>query len=133
MPDSEAARALAKAAEGPTYQSETDAPWKVLTWNAAVGSPTPEAVRRLGRHKPDAPASAQCIDEFFAPLIQQQDWFGDAEKAEAAKYRGLLEAVKRYLQNPAVVQLGERKMAVYVVGQDPAGGWTGLKTSAVET
>jgi nuclease A inhibitor-like protein len=133
MPDSEAARALAKAAEGLTYQSETDAPWKVFTWPAGEGSPTPEAVRRLGRDKPDAPASVQSIDEFFAPQIQQHDWFGDAEKAEAAKYGELLGAVKKHLQAPIVVRVGERKLTVYVVGQDPAGGWTGLKTSAVET
>jgi hypothetical protein len=133
MPESEAARALAKAAEGLTYQSETDALWKVFTWPAAEGFPTPEAVRRLGRHKPGAPASAQAIDEFFAPLIQEQDWFGDAEKEDAVKYRGLLGAVKDNLQIPVVVRVGERKEAVYVVGRDPAGGWTGLKTSAVET
>jgi hypothetical protein len=133
MPDSEAARALAKAAEGLTYQSETDAPWKVFTWPAAAGSPGPEAVRRLGRHKPGTRASARSVDELFAPLVAEQDWFGDAEKADAAKYQGLLAAVKQHLQNPVVVRVGARKVTVYVVGRDPAGGWSGLKTSAVET
>jgi hypothetical protein len=90
-------------------------------------------VRQRGRHKPSAPVAEQSVDEFFAPLVREQDWYGDEEKAAAAKYRALLDSVKRYLKGPKVMRVGERKVAVYVVGVASEGGWAGLKTTAVET
>jgi hypothetical protein len=133
MATSATARALQQAAEGLTYQSETDAPWKAFAWPTAEGEPTGAAVRQRGRHKPDAPVAEQSVDEFFGPLVQDQDWYGEEERATAAKYRTLLDTVKRYLKSPKVVRVGRRKVAVYVVGTASEGGWAGLKTTAVET
>jgi hypothetical protein len=130
---SETAAALAAAADGLSYQSETDAPWKAFGWSSADGDPTADAVRKRGRHKPGAPVAEQSVDEFFAPLVADQDWYGDEEKATAAKYRQLLAAVKQRLTGPKVVRVGDRKLTIYVIGSDPAGGWAGLKTTAVET
>lgn len=133
MANSAAADALTQAATGLSYQSETDALWKPVRWPRASGDPTPEGIRKQGKHKADSPVEEQKVEDFFAPLTQDQDWFGEAEKADAAKYRALLSAVKVQLQNPKVVKIGERKCALYVIGTDPSGGWTGLKTTAVET
>ncbi len=133
MPSSETVNALRQAAEGLTYQSETDAPWRAFTWPTAQGEPTGEAVRQRGRHRPDAPVAEQSVEEFFAPLVEEKDWYGDEERATAAKYRALLDAVKRSLKGPKVVRVGSRKVAVYVVGVAPEGGWAGLRTTAVET
>jgi hypothetical protein len=133
MPTNETSNALQQAAEGLTYQSETDAPWTVFTWPTAKGEPTSAAVRQLGRHKPGASVAEQSVDECFAPLIQDQDWYGDEERATAAKYRALLDTVKRSLKNPKVVRVGDRKIAVYLVGLAKEGGWAGLKTTSVET
>jgi hypothetical protein len=127
------AAALQQAAEGLTYQSETDAPWKAFAWPDAPGEPTGAEVRKWGRHKMNAPVEEQNVEEFFAPLVEDQDWYGDEERATAAKYRALLEVVKQWLKNAKVVRLGERKIAVYVVGVASEGGWAGIKTTAVET
>jgi hypothetical protein len=133
MPTSKTASALQQAAEGLTYESETDAPWKAFAWPGAKGEPTGEEVRRRGGHKARAPVEEQSVDEFFAPLTADQDWYGDEERATAAKYRALLDVVKKYLTSPKVVRVGERKVAVYVIGVASEGGWAGLKTTAVET
>ncbi len=133
MARSTTANALTQEAAGLTYQSETDSSWKVFRWPNAKGEPTPERVRQTGRHRPDSPVEEQTIDDFFAPLVQEQDWYGDAEKVATARYRALRDTVKQSLRNPKVVKVGERKVAVYVVGIDPEGGWSGLKTTAVET
>ena len=133
MPTSKTASALQQAAEGLTYESETDAPWKAFAWPAAQGEPTGAAVRQQGRYKPNAPVAEQSVEEFFAPLTQDQDWYGDEERATATKYRTLFDAVKRFLKNPKVVRVGERKVVLYVVGTSSEGGWAGLKTTAVET
>jgi hypothetical protein len=127
------AAALQQAAEGLTYQSETDAPWKAFAWPDVQGEPTGAEVRKRGQHKANAPVREQGVEEFFAPLVQEQDWYGDEERATATKYRALLDAVKQRLKSPKVVRIGERKIVVYVVGVSNEGGWAGLKTIAVET
>lgn len=129
----ETAAALEQASQGLMYQSETDAPWTVVSWPSAEGEPTAEGIARRGWDRADAPAGEQSVDEFFGPLTQDQDWYGDEEKAVAARYRSLLAIIKGVLRNPRVVRVGERKVAVYVIGQAKEGGWAGLKTTAVET
>jgi hypothetical protein len=133
MPTTETAAALQQAADGLTYPSETDAPWATFAWPTAQGEPTAAAVLKLGRQRSKAPVAEQSVDEFFAPLVQEQAWYGEEEKADAARYRALLDAVKRLLANPKVFKVGSRKVTVYVVGQAKEGGWAGLKTIAVET
>jgi hypothetical protein len=133
MPMSETATALHQAAQGLTYQSETDAPWDAFACPSAEGEPTAAALLKLGRHRPKTPVTEMSADEFFKPLVQEQPWYGDEEKADAAKYRTLLNALKRQLTNPKVFKVGSRKLTVYVVGQAKEGGWAGLKTPAVET
>src|SRR5207248_1454308 len=64
MPTSETVNALQQAAEGLTYQSETDAPWKAFAWPTAEGEPTGAGVRQRGRHRADAPVAEQTVDEF---------------------------------------------------------------------
>jgi hypothetical protein len=132
MPTTETAAALQQAAAGLTYPSETDAPWTAFAWPDVQGEPTADEVKRRGKHKGSA-VHEQSVDELFGPLVQEQGWFGDEEKAEAAKNQALFDAVKRLLMDPRVIQIGGRKKAVYVVGQAKEGGWAGLKTTAVET
>src|SRR4051794_27998536 len=123
MPTRETAAALRAASDGLLYTSETDAPWAVIDWPAAEGEPTAEEVRRRGRHKPDAPAEEQSPDKFFAPLTTDQDWYGEDEKATAARYRQLHDTVRRLLGGPKVIRIGEVKVAVYVIGSAKEGGW----------
>jgi len=133
MPTNETLKALQDAADGLSYQSETDAPWTVFAWPTAQGEPTGEGVRQLGRHKAGAPVEEQTLEWFFAPLVGDQNWYGDEERATAARYRALLDVVKRYLKGAKVMRVGEREIAVYIVGTACEGGWAGLKTTAVET
>jgi Nuclease A inhibitor-like protein len=133
MPTSETVQALEQAADGLTYPSDTDSPWTAFAWPTAKGDPTGAAVRHWGKYKARAPVEEQAVDEFFALLVADQDWYGDEERATAAKYRALLDVVKHYLKGAKVVRVGGRKRAVYVVGTASEGGWAGLKTIAVET
>ncbi|HEY1380122.1 MAG TPA: nuclease A inhibitor family protein [Gemmataceae bacterium] len=133
MPTSETAAALRQAAAGLTYPSETDAAWVAFAWPDAEGEPTADEVKRRGKHKASAAVQEQTVDDLFAPLVQEQGWYGDEEKAEAARNRALMDAVNRLLATPKVVKVGGRKKAVYVVGPAKDGGWAGLRTTAVET
>lgn len=133
MAANETTSALQKAAEGLSYQSETDSPWETFAWPTAQGEPSGAGVRQQAKEKKNAPLTEQSVDEFFAPLIAEQGWYGDEERAAMTKYRTLLDTVKRVLKNPKVVRIGNRKVAVYIVGGAKEGGWAGLKTTSVET
>ena len=133
MPSRETASELAQLAEGLLYQSETDSSWEAFDWPDATGAVTPAEVRRRGRHEASSPVAQQTVDAFFAPLVAEQDWYGDEEKAGAAKYRLLLDAVKKLLRAATIIQIGKRQVAVYVIGTASEGGWAGLKTLEVET
>lgn len=133
MATTDTAAALEQASRGLTYQSETDAPWTVVSWPSAEGEPAGEAVKKKGRHRADAPVKAQTLDDFFAPLVEDKDWYGGEEKAVAAHYRSLLNVIRGRLTVPKVFRVGERRVAVYLIGQAKEGGWAGLKTTAVET
>ncbi len=125
--------ALEQASTGLTYQSESDAPWAAFSWPTASGDVTGEAVLKLGKHKASLPVAEKPVDEFFAPLIEDKDWYGDEEKAISHQYQVLLGAIKGVLTNPKVVRVGSKKVTVYVVGEAKEGGWAGLKTTAIET
>jgi hypothetical protein len=133
MPTTDTLADLHQAAAGLTYPSETDAPWTAFAWPDATGIPTGGDVRRRGEQKPHAAIGEQTLDALFTPLAQMQDWFGDKERMAAAKNQALFDVVKRLLTGPKVFRFGERKVAIFVVGQVREGGWAGLKTMAVET
>src|SRR4051794_14917989 len=130
MPTSETAAALQKAAADLTFPSESDEPWEAFAWPDAAGEPNANEVKKRSRHKGNATVEERTVDELFRPLVEEQDWFGDEEKAAAAKNRELFEAVKRLLANPKVIRVGERRIAVYVIGKAKESGWVGLKTYA---
>lgn len=66
-------------------------------------------------------------------MTEDQDWYGDEEKALAAQYRSLLTVVNKQLADPKVFKAGDRELTIYVVGQDKDGGLAGIKTTAAET
>jgi len=125
--------ALQQASVGLNYQSETDAPWSAFNWPTASGEVTGETVKKLGKHKASVPATEKPLDEFFAPLVADVDWYGDEEKGIAQQYQVMLGVIKGVLTTPKVVRVGATQVTVYVVGQAKEGGWAGLVTQAVET
>jgi hypothetical protein len=133
MKTNETVTALKRATAGLTYPSETDSRWTAFSWPDATGTPTADEICRRGHHKPGVRVQEIALDDLFAPLVQDQVWYGDGENAAAAKNRTLLDAIKGILTNTKVFRIGERRVAIYVVGLVKAGGWAGLKTMAVET
>jgi len=133
MTPSDTEAALAAAVAGLMYASETDAPWTAFVWPDAEGAPTAEAVKKRGRCPAKSPVAQQSVEELLDPLAEEQDWFGEAEKADAAKYRSLRDLLRERLTDATVFKVGKVKVAVYIVGRAKEGGWAGLRTTAVET
>ncbi|MEH2207314.1 MAG: nuclease A inhibitor family protein [Nostoc sp.] len=123
---------LKQAASGVFYTSESDYPFEVVHWK--IGEPiTTETIRQKTGTREDAPVEVIDLGEFFNPEIPDPDWYGAEEKAEAARYRNLMEILKNHLTNINVYRLGEIEIDIYILGQSKCGDIIGLATKSIET
>lgn len=125
--------ALQSASQGLEFQSETDAPFEPLFWPDEDAAPlSSERVLQLAGAKAGAPIKSTSLAAFFKPATQEEAWHNDEEKAEVARFKALVEAIKNTLFKPQVWKIGETSADVYIVGS-VEGGHAGLKTQVVET
>jgi hypothetical protein len=114
------------------YISETDA--LVLPFvGQQAQSVSREAVLEQTENAPDSPVEERTFMEFFARLIEIQDWFGDEEKKTAEKYLLLKKLLEKHLKDLKVYKIGKVQIDIYVVGLDAENRLAGIKTKAVET
>ena len=125
-------RRIKAAAANLFYISETDAPVELFAGTAAAAVTQEILLSQIGKPT-DSPVETRNFDEFFAPLVALQDWFGDEEKANAAKFAVLRDLLKNNLQDLKVFKIGSIELNVYAVGLDAESKLTGIKTRAVET
>lgn len=142
-------RELKKAVSGLLFPSESDKPVKAFLWKrskgqggngASVDSPaTLEAQFRAMSHVPSgATIQTISVDEFFAPVTLEQDWFGNEEKARAKQFRELVVALEAGLTDRVVFRVSgahddSSLVDVYVVGKTNLGDLAGVSTQLVET
>ncbi|MBD2078448.1 nuclease A inhibitor family protein [Leptolyngbya sp. FACHB-17] len=119
--------------ENLTWMSETDAPIQVVCWENRTAIETKEQLLEQTKHSASAPVEIVDLDKFFAPVITEQDWFGDEEKETAARYRSLLSVLKEKLSDIKVYRVGEVEIDVYIVGLTEAKTVVGIAAQVVET
>ncbi len=114
------------------YISETDA--LILPF---VGQPAQsvsrEAILEQTENAPDSPVEERTFTEFFARLIEIQDWFGDEEIKTAENFLLLKKLLENNLRDLKVYKIGKVQIDIYVVGLDAKNILTGIKTKAIET
>lgn len=117
------------ATAGLLLTSETDAPLQPLRW--PIAAPVSEAALRAYLSLPDAiPVEARPAAEFFARHTEEKDWFGPEERAIAQRFA----ALAALLPDALAFRVGPGPdIAVYVLGPDPDGGWTGFASHVTET
>jgi len=123
---------LEAATQGLLFPSETDAPLTPFFWPSEAKSLTPDLVLRLAGLPAGTAVSTQDFDEFFAPVVTEEDWQNDEEKAEVRRFQALAKALKDNLKDVAVFRAGETNISVFVVGK-ASGGFAGVATRIVET
>ena len=114
------------------YTSESDALIEMFAGSAADAVTQENLLGQIGKAV-DSPVEERNFDDFFAPLIKLQNWFGDEEKASAAKFAVLRDLLKNNLKDLNVFKIGSVELDIYAVGLDAEGKLTGIKTKAVET
>ena len=118
--------------EGLSYQSESD--YAVEPWARAAGDGAPSAAEfAKGREGDDAAVRELDFGSFFGNYTQEQDWWGEEERATAKKFQALVAFLKENLKDVKVYRVGDVEADVYIVGQTASGDYAGVKTKIVET
>ncbi len=114
------------------YISETDA--LILPFvSQQVQSISRETILEQTENAPDSAVEERSFVEFFARLIEIQDWFREEETKMAEKYLLLKKLLEKNLKDLKVYKIGKVQIDIYVVGLDAENKLTGIKTKAVET
>lgn len=127
---------LKQQTKGLIYTSEADFAVKPFVWDKAqVGGDTltPDNVKTLLKLASNAPVQTMTPDEFFAPAVTLEDWYGDEEKQTAQQFQTLQNTLKTSLTDIAVYKIGDAKKTVVVVGKTTDGNFAGVTTKVVET
>ena len=123
---------LKSLTEGLSYQSESDYAVEPYARANAEGAPSAEEFAK-GREGEDAAVRELDFDSFFGNYTGEQDWWGEEERAVAAKFQALVKFLKENLSDVKVYRVGGVEADVYVVGKTASGGFAGVKTKVVET
>lgn len=140
---------LEQAAEGLSYMSESDYPYKffMLPTHREEELTAQSFLNRFGvseslLFKLGVPLESlieeRSFESFFPSLDDLAERRGtdtdDPEVvAESERYRGLEAALSRRLSDLTVFRVGEVEVRTYIVGRDERGDIAGLMTTAVET
>lgn len=124
--------AIAAASSGLMLPSETDVPMVPIFWEQDV-IVTPALLREQVGLGPDAPVRVQDLDPFFAPLVEEPDWFNDQQRATARRFAELRDTIASRLSGVAVYLIGEKTIHVLIVGTDTQGTTIGLQSYRVTT
>jgi hypothetical protein len=123
---------LKSLTEGLSYQSESDYVVEPYERSAAEGAPSAEEFAK-GVEGEDAAVRELNFDSFFGKYTDEQDWWGEEERAVAAKFQALVKFLKENLSDVKVYRVGGVEADVYVVGKTSSGNFAGVKTKVVET
>ena len=123
---------IKKITDGLFYMSEDDAEIFPFVGDKVETITTKDILK--ANNSPDKTRTeVKDFDEFFNNLTQIQDWYGDEEKATAAKFTELKELLESDLKELKVYKIGKKNVDIYVVGLNAENIITGIKTKAVET
>jgi hypothetical protein len=123
---------LKSLTEGLSYQSESDYPVEPYVRGAGDGAPSAEEFAK-GREGDDAAVRELDFDSFFGNYTDEQDWWGEEERAVAKKFQALVAFLKESLKEIKVYRVGDVEADVYIVGKTASGDFAGVKTKIVET
>ncbi|MBD1854551.1 MULTISPECIES: nuclease A inhibitor family protein [Leptolyngbya] len=123
---------LKELTENLMWMSETDAPIQVFCWKNGGVIPSNEQLLEQTQHSKTTPVEVVEVDQFFAPVVTEQDWFEEEERETAAKYRALLSILREHLTDLKVYRVGAVEIDVYVVGLSEE-NVIGIATQVVET
>ncbi|WP_461129607.1 nuclease A inhibitor family protein [Spirosoma aerophilum] len=116
------------------YPSESDEPIEPVT--CYLKQPEPLIVSQIKDWlmlPPSIYVEETPENDFWQPVVQDEDWFTDEEKARTTKFRVVKELLEKELTVRQVFKVGESEIDVYLLGRQADGQRTGLKTRIIQT
>ena len=120
---------LSQLADGLLFPSESEYPLEPFTWKSATLKP--ETILTRSQKTADTAIESVALEEFFAPVTTDEDWFDDEDREIAQRFRDLQAAIAT-LENVQVFKVGKIEIEVYIVGAIGP-DLIGLKTTVIET
>ncbi|PZO36084.1 MAG: nuclease [Pseudanabaena frigida] len=111
------------------FPSESEYPLEPFSWESATLSP--ETILERSLQPLDTPIESVTLEDFFAPVVTDQDWYDDEDREIAQRFRDL-QGLIATLENVQVFRVGTVEIDVYIVGAIGS-DLVGLKTTVVET
>ncbi|WP_103667147.1 nuclease A inhibitor family protein [Pseudanabaena sp. BC1403] len=120
---------ITKLSEGLLFPSESEYPLEPFTWKSATLNR--KTILTQAGKPTKTPIEAIALEDFFAPVVTDEDWFEDEDREIAQRFRDLQAAIAT-LENVQVFRLGKIEIDVYIVGAIGR-DLVGLKTRVIET
>src|SRR5262249_22229068 len=122
--DSPVLAALAKAAKGLVYTSETESPLEPFAWEGGAGKLTHKRLLELAGAEPGTAVEESSLDDCRHAVPPE----------DKAAFDKLAAAINEQLSGVTVYKIGdEAEKEAFVVGKTGDGHWAGLKATVVET
>lgn len=117
------------------YPSESDEPVEFVELNLPPEA-EPLNERSAGEfltRKPPRQVDELTVDEFFAPVVEVEEWFTEEEREAAQHFAQVREILQHHLTDLKAFKLGYNERDLYLLGLTPEGQRAGLKTKVTET
>jgi len=117
------------------YPSESDEPIEFIELNLPPEA-EPLNERSAGEFlatKRNREVEALTVDDFFAPLTEEEDWYTEEERETVKRMKQVRELLESHLTDLKVFKIGYAEKDLYLLGLTKDGQRVGLKTNVTET
>lgn len=116
------------------YPSESDEPLTYVTCYLKQDAPlTVSQIKDWQMLPPEVFVEEIPEADFWEPVLTEQDWYGDEEKARTKKFQQLKTLLETELTVRQVFRVGESELDVFLLGRQADGERAGLQTKIVQT
>lgn len=132
LDDEKLISAIADACRGLIYVSETDSPLEPVSFGVADGDKPSDYLAAMGKST-DERFEEVPADEFFQRLTRIEEWYTEAERDRARRFRNLFQLMNDNLSDIRIFRFGRIRIDIFIVGRAKSGRLIGVRTFAVET
>ncbi|MCK8494057.1 MULTISPECIES: nuclease A inhibitor family protein [Spirosoma] len=116
------------------YPSESDEPVEFVTCYLNQEEPlTVSQIKDWQMLPPEIHVDEVPENEFWEPVITEQDWYGDEEKTRTTKFQQLKQLLEKELTDRQVFYAGQTEIDVFLLGRQANGERAGIRTKLVQT
>ncbi|RIV23478.1 nuclease [Fibrisoma montanum] len=116
------------------YPSESDEPVELIS--CYLDQPEPLTVSQIKDWQmvpPEVYVDEIPEEQFWQPVITEQDWYDDTEKARTKRFQQLKQVLEQHLTDRQVFRVGTIEVDLLLIGKQANGERVGIKTKVIET